>query len=268
MVQPRTYRATALTLRKRIAGESDLITTLLTREHGKVEAVARGARRFTSRLMGHFEPLTLLRVSLSRGRSLDTISEAEVISAFNALKSDYRTTARALYVAELLDGFSALSAVNPELFDLATRTLAAISATPDADLPLRCFDLQLLNLSGFLPELYCCVDCGDELAPEQHRYAAGAGGTLCPDCIPDDTPIRPLSLPALKVLRLLHRTARPDLLPDIHIPPDIHNEVSAALSASLRYWMDGPVRSQTFLDGIAADTAAHPGTAITGTAIK
>lgn len=260
MTQPRTYRATALTLRKRIAGESDVITTLLTREHGKVEAVARGARRFTSRLMGHFEPLTLLRVSLARGRSLDTISEAEVISAFAALKNDYRTTARALYVAELLDGFAALSAVNPELFDLATRTLAAISAAPAADLPLRCFDLQLLNLSGFLPELYCCVHCGAELEPERHRYAAGAGGTLCPECIPEDTLIRPLSLPALKVLRLLHRTARPDLLPAIHIPPDIHNEVCAALSASLRYWLDGPVRSQTFLDGIAAEPAAHSNT--------
>lgn len=257
MTQPRTYRATALTLRKRIAGESDLITTLLTREQGKVEAVARGARRFTSRLMGHFEPLTLLRVSLARGRNLDTVSEAEVISAFVALKSDYRTTARALYVAELLDGFAALSAVNPELFDLATRTLAAISVAPKSDLTLRCFDLQLLNVSGFLPELYCCVDCGAPIEPEKHRYAAGAGGTLCPDCTPDDTLIRPLSLPALKVLRLLHRTPRPDRLPDLHIPPDIGNEVNAALSASLCYWLDGPVRSQAFLDGIASDTAAH-----------
>ena len=259
MAQPRTYRATALTLRKRIAGESDLITTLLTREHGKVEAVARGARRFTSRLMGHFEPLTLLRVSLARGRTLDTISEAEVISAFAALKSDYRTTARALYVAELLDGFAALSAVNPELFDLATRTLAAIAAAPAADLPLRCFDLQLLNLSGFLPELYCCVDCGEPIEPDRHRYAAGAGGTLCPDCTPDDTLIRSLSLPALKVLRLLHRTGRPDQLPELHIPADIGNEVNAVLSASLRYWLDGPVRSKTFLDGIASDTASDPG---------
>ena len=248
MTLPRTYRTVGLTLRKTPVGEADLVSVLYTREHGKLELLARGARRLTSRLMGHFEPLTLLRLSVARGRSLDIVAEAEVVTAFPEVKADYAVTARGLYVAELVDAFSALSAPNPELFDLAVQTLDTVGDNPAAELPLRYFDLQLLAGSGFLPELYQCVECGEELEPERHRFAVGAGGTLCPDCGPPDVIVRSLSLPALKVLRLLHRTETVDRLPDLNIPTAIQREVHGVLTATLQYWMDRQVRTQAFLD--------------------
>ena len=250
MTLPRTYRTIGLTLRKSPIGEADLLSVLFTREHGKLELRARGARRLTSRLMGHFEPLTLLRLSVARGRSLDVVAEAEVVTAFPEVKTDYAVTARGLYVAELVDAFSALSVSNAGLFDLAVQTLEAIGEKPAADLPLRYFDLHLLNLSGFLPELYICVECGEELEPERHRFAVGAGGTLCPDCGPPDVIVRPLSLPALKVLRLLHRTETVQQLPELNIPTEIQREVHRVLTATLQYWMDRQVRSQAFLDAV------------------
>ena len=256
MTQPRTYRAEGLTLRKVSVGEADLISFLYTRERGKLEALARGARRLTSRLMGHFEPLTLLHLSIARGRSLDTVVEAQVVNAFPAVKSGYAATARGLYVAELIDGFSAAAAANPQLLDLALQTLDAIGQAPDAadddpavDLPLRYFDLQLLRLSGFLPELYQCVECGADLEPERHRFAPGAGGALCPDCATlPDVIVRPLSLSALKVLRLLHRTESPDGLPRLALPPAVRHEVHGLLTATLQHWLDRQLRSQAFLD--------------------
>ena len=250
MTQPRTYRAVGLTLRKTPVGEADLVSAIYTREHGKLELLARGARRLTSKLMGHFEPLTLLWLAVARGRSLDIVAEAEVVTAFPEVKEDYAVTARGLYVAELVDAFSALSAANPELFDLAVETLETIGGNPSADLPLRYFDLQLLALSGFLPELYNCVECGEELEPERHRFAVGAGGTLCPDCGPPDVIVRPLSLPALKVLRLLHRTESVGRLPELNMPPEIGREVHGLLTATLQYWMDRQLRSQAFLDAV------------------
>ena len=256
MTSPRTYRAEGLTLRKVSVGEADVISFLYTRERGKLEALARGARRLTSRLMGHFEPLTLLRLSIVSGRSLDTVAEAEVVNAFPAVKSGYAATARGLYVAELIDGFSAANAANPQLFDLALQTLDAIGQAPDAadddpaaDLPLRCFDLQLLRLSGFLPELYQCVECGGDLEPERHRFAPGAGGALCPDCAtPPDIVVRPLSLSALKVLRLLHRTESPDGLPRLDMPAAVRQEVHGLLTETLQHWLDRQVRSQSFMN--------------------
>ena len=256
MTSPRTYRAEGLTLRKASVGEADLISFLYTRERGKLEVLARSARRLTSRLVGHFEPLTLVRLSIARGRSLDTVAEADVVNAFPAVKSNYASAARGLYVAELIDGFSAAAIANPPLFDLALQTLDAIghaAGAPDddpaVDLPLRYFDLQLLQLSGFLPELYQCVECGADLEPERHRFAPGAGGALCPDCATlPDVIVRPLSLSALKVLRLLHRTQSPDRLPRLDLPPPVRQEVHGLLTATLQHWLDRQLRSQAFLD--------------------
>lgn len=254
MTQPRTYRAVGLTLRKSPAGEADLVSSLYSREHGKLDVLARGARRLTSKLMGHFEPLTLVRLSIARGRTLDIVAEAEVVNAFPDVKSDYASVARGLHVAELIDGFSASSASNPQVLDLALQTLEAIgkqALTDDhsPDLALRYFDLQLLQLSGFLPELYQCVECGDELEPERHRFAAGAGGALCADCItPPEIIVRPLSLPALKVLRMLHRTESVDRLPQLNMPATVQREVHSILSETLQYWLDRQLRAQSFLD--------------------
>ena len=74
MPPQRTYRADALVLRSVPLGEADLLVTLFTREAGKVRAVAKGARRSTAKLVGHLEPLTVTRLALSRGRSLDVIA--------------------------------------------------------------------------------------------------------------------------------------------------------------------------------------------------
>ena len=256
MTAPRSYRAEGLTLRKTSAGEADVRASIYTREYGKLDVLARGARRLTSRLMGHFEPLTLLRLSVVRGRALDIVAEAEVISAFPHVKANYSGVLRGLYVAELIDGFSAAAVANPPLFDLALQTLAVIGRLASggddelaADLSLRCFDLQLLRLSGFLPELYQCVECGTELEPERHRFAPGAGGALCPDCAaPPDVIVRPLSLSALKALRLLHRTESPGGLPSLNMPAAVRREVHSLLTETVQYWLDRPVRSQAFLD--------------------
>ena len=248
MTSTRTYRALGLTLRRAPMREADLLSVIYTREHGKLELLARGAQRLTSKLMGHLEPLTLVRVSVARGRSMDQITEAEVVEAFPAVKNGYTNSARGLYVAELIDGFSALSVANAELFSLAVQTLEALGTARDPDFALRYFDLQLLCLSGFLPELYHCVECGEELEPDRHRFAAGAGGTLCTQCAPSDVIVRPLSLPALKLLRLLHRTEAVGALPELAVPPPLEHEVRETLNVTIQYWLDRRVRSQEFLE--------------------
>ncbi len=255
MTQSRTYRAAGLTLRKTPAGEADLVSSIFTREHGKLELLARGARRLTSKLTGHFEPLTLVRLSVARGRALDIVAEAEVVNAFPKVKADYISVGRGLHVAELIDGFSASETPNPQVLELALQTLEAIgrqplsSPTQALDLPLRYFDLQLLQLSGFLPELYQCVECGVALRPDRHRFAAGLGGALCAECAPPpEVVLRPLSLPALKTLRLFHRTESVDQLPQLNMPTAVQREIQGILTETLQYWLDRRLRSQAYLD--------------------
>ncbi len=85
------YKTVALVLRRIPLGEKDKILTLFSRDLGKLRAVAKGARKPTSKLSGASEPLLLLRASLAEGSSLDVLSEAEVREAFPKLKSDLRS---------------------------------------------------------------------------------------------------------------------------------------------------------------------------------
>ena len=247
MAPPRTYRAEALTLKKMPLGEADLLLTLYTKESGKLRAVAKGARRSTSRLVGHFEPLTLSRLSLARGRNLDIVTQAQVIQNFTTLKGDLTGITKGLYVAELVEGFGSEAHPNQQLYQLALEALEAIGQAPVSDLPLRYFELHLLEVSGLMPELYQCVECRNPLVPDQHRFTPNGGGTLCPACTPADASIRPLSLGAVKVLRLLHRS-RLSELPAINISPSLEREVKSILATSVQYWLDKEIRSNSFLE--------------------
>src|SRR5438045_4093476 len=103
---PRVYRCEAVVLRQRRLGEADRILTLYTPQLGKVEAVAKGVRKQTSRKAGHLEPLTLSSLLIASGRNLDIITQAETVESFLPLREDLTRLSRGMYVAELVDRFS------------------------------------------------------------------------------------------------------------------------------------------------------------------
>ena len=251
MAQPRTYRCEGLTLRKAGIGEADLVVTVFTAEHGKLRAVAKGARRSNSKLVGHLEPLTLVRLSLAHGRELEIITQAQVTDGLPALKEDLASVARGLYVAELLDGFGPEDSPhinsNGGLFRLAAGVLRELPQAKDPEAPLRYFEFHLLRLTGILPELYQCVECASEIAPGAHRFSVNLGGVLCPACSPAEALVRPLSLRAMKVLRLMHRGSLTETAA-LTLNPPLAAELKSVLSHTVRYWLGKEIRSTSFLE--------------------
>ena len=75
------------------------------------------------------------------------------------------------------------------------RKLARTSKSPGRTQAIRCFEMQLLDHSGFGPELYQCVECRNSLTPGRHRFSPNLGGTLCLDCNPTDARLRQPPLP-------------------------------------------------------------------------
>ena len=261
----RTYRCEGLTLRKAAIGEADLVVTVFTGDRGKVRAVAKGARRSSSKLVGHLEPLTLARLSLARGRELDIVTQAQVSDGFPTLKEDLAAMTRGLYVAELLDGFgpedSSHAAGNAALFRLALSVLRAMPGAAEREAPLRYFEFHLMRLNGMLPELYQCVECRREVAPGGHRFSVNLGGVLCPDCTPMEARVRPLSLRAMKVLRLMRRGSLGDVCA-LRLNPALAAELKAILSGAVRYWLGKDVRSGAFLERLQGERPGGPGAGI------
>src|SRR5512141_2110255 len=101
MTQPRSFRAEAVVLRHMDWGEADRLLTLYTREHGKVRAVAKGARRIKSRKAGHLEPFTKVVLQLAQGRDLLIVTQADTLEAPLSIGADLEKTGYASYVVEL-----------------------------------------------------------------------------------------------------------------------------------------------------------------------
>ena len=249
MPVPRTYRAEALVLKNAPFGEAGLMVTLYSREQGKLRVVANGARKANSRLVGHLEPLTLTRLLLARGRTLDTVVQAEVAVTFPVLRAGLAAMTRAQFVTELVDGFGSEDSPNQPLYELAVDTLSVLESDPARDLTLRHFELHLLQVSGFMPELFYCVECRRSIEPDRHRYSVDSGGTLCQECSLPGSQVLPLSLRALKVLRLLHRSPIGEL-PDLYLPPALLRELTALLAATTHYWLGREIRSNSFLKAL------------------
>lgn len=199
------YTAEGIVLRTRNLGEADRIITLYTRERGKVEGVARGSRRSRSRLIGGTQLFTHGRYMLFSGRSLDTLSQAEIRQSFAGLREDLVKMAYASYMAELMDTLVEPGEPSEDLFCLLRDALANLERGGDAAHVARWYELRLMAILGYEPELSACLGCGrGEL--DGVRFSAREGGLLCPDCAGRDGSAVPIGRSAIEVMRRLVAT--------------------------------------------------------------
>lgn len=250
MTRPRTYRSEGVVLKSSPFGEAAAMVTLYSTGSGKLRAVVRGAHKPTSKLVGHLELLNRVELALASPRlgGIHTVTQAQVLEGFSSLKANLESVSRGLYLTELVDGYGTEGSANRELYSLLLDTLRALNEDSiNGDSALRYFELHLLKCSGFMPELYRCVECGDELSPGRHRFSPQVGGALCMRCTPADVRVMGLSVQALKVLRHIHRVSLEDLA-SLHIPRSLAEELKNLLAACLKYWLDKEIRSTRFMD--------------------
>jgi DNA repair protein RecO (recombination protein O) len=175
----RTYTVTAFVLRSRPFGEKDRIVVLFSREAGKLDAVAKGARQPRSKLAAGTQPFTLARFGLARGRTLEVVTQCVIEESFYALHEDLRKMAWGAYMLELMDAATPPHQQEEELFDLLLFTLRWLTAADDPELVTRAFELRLLNALGYAPALTECAVCGRPVSESLVAFSARGGGVLC-----------------------------------------------------------------------------------------
>src|SRR4051812_44047808 len=178
------YRDAAIVLRTQKLGEADRIVTLLTRERGKVRAVAKGVRRTRSRFGARLEPFMMTDVQLYEGLNLDTVTQAETIAPYGErLVADYPRYTAGAAMLETADRLTEEREPAVQQFLLLAgglRTLA--EGSHDPSLVLDAYLLRSLSVAGWAPSFVDCSRCG---APGPHRaFAVAAGGVVCPSCRP------------------------------------------------------------------------------------
>ena len=175
----------ALVLRSFKLGETSKVVVLLTRERGKVRAVAKGVRGARPRYQSALEPLSEVRVSLygRQGAELHRLGECELIrSAYLAGSRDLETTLSLSYFAELLDAFSPDGAAEDAVYRLAIAVIRAAEEGQSPRVLARYIEAWLLKLHGLYPPLDRCSSCGATLPDGERHYHAPARGFVCANC--------------------------------------------------------------------------------------
>lgn len=175
----------AIVLRTYNLAEADKIVVCLTRGTGLVRAVARGARRLKSRFGAGLEPLTLIALSYyeKEGRELVSLRQAEILRSYFDLSRDVETVVAFAYMSELVIEFAPPHEPNERLFRMVNACIEAARTTPcEIDAIVRYFEVWILKLAGFLPDLRSCVDCGRRFGEEEGIFLDAESKLRCHTC--------------------------------------------------------------------------------------
>jgi len=191
------YRDTAVVMRHYQLGEADRIVVLLTAEHGKVRAVAKGVRKTMSKFGARLEPMSHVRLLLYRGRELDIVSQAESVEPLAPLLSGLDRASQGIAVLEAADQLALEREPNPQLYRMLVGVLRTIAERP-SQLLVPAFYWKLLAAEGLRPQLDACVRCdGTEPDVTLVAFDLAEGGVLCRTCRSGS----PLSAAALALMR-------------------------------------------------------------------
>lgn len=249
----RSHRVDAVILRHSELGEADRLLWLFTHQLGKVHAIAKGVRKPRSRKSGHLEPFTRATLLLARGRDLYIITQAEAIDLHTNLRENLLRLSYASYTVELLDRFTYEEGENRPLYRLLTDTLSRLELESNPAFAVRYYEVRLLDLVGFRPQLFNCSECGEEIKPEDQYFSAAKGGVLCPMCGKGLTGARPISLPALKLLRHFQRSSY-KVAKKARLTATIDRELENLMGHYLTYQLERGLNTPAFLRRIRSES--------------
>jgi DNA repair protein RecO (recombination protein O) len=220
-------------------GEADRIVVLLTAEHGKVRAIAKGIRKTKSRFGGRLEPLTHVSLLLYQGRELDIVSQAETIDPTRPLMDDLDRLTQGLALLEAVDRLTPDREPVPDLYRMLVGALRTLATRP-SELVVPAFFWKVLASEGLRPELDRCVRCGTD--GPLVAFDLDEGGTLCRTCR-QGVPVSP---GALTLLRQILGGELNAALGAERSPA--HHEVSVLATRAMEHHLERGLRAVALLE--------------------
>jgi DNA repair protein RecO (recombination protein O) len=244
-------QTTAIVLRTIEFSETSLIVTLLTRELGRVSALAKGARRPKGPFEGSLDLLAVCRVVVIRKNSdtLDLLTEAKLHRRFRAGERSLERLYGGYYIAEMLRLLTDEHDPHPDVYDLTIHTLQQIDGSGEVASALLYFDAQVLRMLGHAPGTDRCTDCGGEIS-QQTRTTFGleAGGVVCRDCRSrqrQTISVRQAVIDEIKRLQAAETT-----LPTA-VQPNVYGELRAVMNRYIQTVVNCVPRMQAYLPTVS-----------------
>lgn len=191
-----------IVLRTSSYGETDKIVTIFSRELGKRAAMARGAKKPTSRLASISQPFTYAYFLVQQGRGMGTLQQGEIIDSMRTIREDIFATAYASFIMELIDKLIDDELPKPHLFSILQQALQAISEEYDPEAISLFVEWKLLPTAGIYPVLHQCTNCGEK--DGEFAFSFAQIGFLCHRCFSIDRYLIRLTPSQVKLIRTFY----------------------------------------------------------------
>jgi DNA repair protein RecO (recombination protein O) len=238
------WKTEGIVIRVRNLGEADRIVTLYTKERGKLNTVARGARRIRNRLLSPTQVFTHGRYLIFPGKGLHNLSQADIVHSGQAIRDDLEKFAYASYVTELLDALTAEEDPTDRIFPLLAATLS-MGEGGRFKLAVRAFEIRLMRELGYEPELYQCLHCRQTL--KSNVSFTEQGGALCEKCVGHVPGSMSLTNGTWELMKRLLEWEF-SRLTVLHPDTSNETELRRVMRSYLDYRLEYPLKSLDFLE--------------------
>ena len=240
-------QTTAIVLRTVEFSETSLICTLLTRDFGRVSAIAKGARRPKGPFEGALDLLAVCRVVVLRksSDSLDLLTEAKLHRRFRGGERSLERVYAGYYMAEMLRLMTDDHDPHPDVYDLTIRVMQQIDGIGEVASSLAFFDAQILRMLGHSPGTDQCTDCGGDVARTTRlAFSLSAGGLVCGSCRARQRQTVSVRQSVIEELKRLQDSGTE--LP-ANVPTELYGELRAVMNRYIQTVVGSVPRMQPYL---------------------
>lgn len=215
------FKTEGIVLRSDPVREADRRYRILTRTHGKIEVLGRGARKGKAKLSAHLEPFAVVELEVVRGRQQSTVIGVERKIWFTNIHRSLEARLLAQSTLNFVDRCTRELDLDAYLYDELLSFLNFLNSVEIVK-PLRGtyvaggFLLRLLSHIGYELELGHCLTCREEIMPLSFRWHRSRGGLVCTNCIEQKEgefeTAKPMREETVKLLRFARESSYADLM--------------------------------------------------------
>lgn len=180
------YVTEAINLKSYNLNDADKIMIMYSRDNGLIKGVAKGTKKPKSKLGARMDLLVANSLQLLKGRSMDTIIQAQTLNNFKKTREDINKLMFSSYISELIMNLGEGSeAISKDIYELLYKALNRISEAEtkkDAFIAVIKFQLKLLLFLGLCVELDTCLCCRERVLDEEMYFSSKMGGIVCIEC--------------------------------------------------------------------------------------
>ena len=245
-----THISSAIIMRVKEFGESDLLVTSFTPDTGRLKGVAKGARRSRRRFANCLDLFCLVNLEYEtkpRG-SLHFLHSCKLVHAFQGIRANFFSLSLASYMTELTEVLFPLGVVDKAMFELLKDAFFALNKGTKNDLIRTLFEVKSMALGGYGVNLEKCCQCGRLYGGEGRAvFIPGKGGIACLKCTRESRLSPGISPDSVSTLHVM-QTAPWSKVDAVTFPDEPMREIKAVLRLHIEYRIGRKLKSADYLD--------------------